>query len=222
MTLLTTVSPKSYNVYIKAYLVDYPNVVTYTLKNIEITAPACDCSALAWDAPVVATPTFAVAATGTPTLTLPVANTSAKSTNAPYAACYNIAPASGCAETGRFSAGSIKYDDGVTSGGTTLPSWITFSSTGTSAQTISIAPPDGTKNGKHKLFATFTPDHGSPITYTVMHFEVTCTLTDYVMPSIPTEPTFDLSYIIHAEPMTIDLSTLAYTETPTCGYSVTT
>ena len=42
------------------------------------------------------------------------------------------------------------------------------------------------------------------------------------MPSTPTEPTFDLSYIVYATPMTIDLSTLAYTENPTCGYTITT
>ena len=42
------------------------------------------------------------------------------------------------------------------------------------------------------------------------------------MPSTPTEPTFDLSYVIYDEPMVIDLSTLSYTENPTCGYSITT
>lgn len=41
------------------------------------------------------------------------------------------------------------------------------------------------------------------------------------MPSAPSEGPFDLSYIIHDGPLTIDLSTLTYTEAPTCGYTNT-
>ena len=50
---------------------------------------------------------------------------------------------------------------------------------------------------------------------------MTCTLTSYTMPSTPSEPTFDLSYIIFDSVMKIDLSTLAYTENPTCNYATT-
>lgn len=185
LTLLTNVSPRSYTVQIKAYLVDYPVVKTYTTKTVEITGATCDCSKLAWDAPTVPTPTFAVAATGTPTLVLPVANKGAQATSFGFDACYKLG--SGCAETGRFQAGSIKYDDKVTTGGVALPSWITFSSTGTSTQTITIAPTSGTLNGQHTLFATFTPTNGPEKTYTVMKFTVTCTITDYSLPSAPSE-----------------------------------
>ena len=55
-----------------------------------------------------------------------------------------------------------------------------------------------------------------------MTFTVTCTLTAYTPPTTPAEPTFDLSYIIYDGPLTIDLSTLSYTENPTCGYTTTT
>lgn len=127
-----------------------------------------------------------------------------------------------CATTGSFQAGSIKLDDGVTVGGTTLPSWITFSSTGTQTQTISVQPPDGSYNGSYKLFATYTPTNGSAKTYTAVQFTVTCTITSFTMPTTPAEPTFDLSYIVHDGPLTIDLSTLTYTENPTCGYTITT
>lgn len=44
------------------------------------------------------------------------------------------------------------------------------------------------------------------------------------MPSAPADGVggFDLSYIVYEAPLTIDLSTLAYTENPTCGYTITT
>lgn len=74
----------------------------------------------------------------------------------------------------------------------------------------------------HTLFATFTSDNGPDLTYTAMVITVSCTLTSYTMPTTPAEPTFDLSYIIYKDPITIDLSTLAYTENPTCNYAITT
>ena len=84
-----------------------------------------------------------------------------------------------------------------------------------------ISPPDGTYNGIHTLYATFTSTNGPDPTYTAITFTVTCTLTSFAMPSAPSEGPFDLSYIIHDAPMTIDLSTLTYTEAPTCGYTTT-
>ncbi len=222
LTLLSTVSPKSYNYYVKTYLALYPNIVTWTAKTIEITAPACSCTDLAWDAPTVATPTFTVPDAGTATLTLPNPNTGARSTNAAFDACYNISPIQGCANTGSFQAGSIKYDDdAVTAGGAALPAWITFSSSGNNVQTITVTPPTGANNGIHALFATYTPTYGSPITYTVMRFTVTCTLTSYALPTTPAEPTFDLSYNVFDTPLAIDLATLVYVESPTCGYTTT-
>ena len=50
---------------------------------------------------------------------------------------------------------------------------------------------------------------------------MTCTLTSYTEPTTPAEGVFDLSYIVYDGPLTIDLSTLAYTENPTCGYAIT-
>ena len=74
----------------------------------------------------------------------------------------------------------------------------------------------------HTLFATYTSDNGPDPTYTAMKFTVSCTLTSYTMPAVPAEPTFDLSYIVYDPPLTIDLSTLVYTENPTCYYSTST
>lgn len=219
-TLLTTQAEADYTVYVKSYLVDYTDVKTYTSKAVKIVRATCDCTALAWDDATISTPSIGVNIGSTETVPLPQANTGARSTNAAFDTCYQTA--NDCGTGGSFQAGSIKYDDGVTSGGTTLPSWITFSSSGNSSQTVTISPPDGTYNGEHTLFATFTTDNGPDHTYTAIRFTVTCTLTGYTAPSAPAEPTFDLSYIVYDGPLTIDLSTLAYTENPTCGYTITT
>jgi len=106
-------------VYIKAYLADYTNIKTYTSKAVKVLRASCDCTALAWDDATIATPTIAVNVGSTETIPLPVANTSARSTNAAFDSCYQTS--NDCTTGGSFQAGSIKYDDGVTSGGTTLP-----------------------------------------------------------------------------------------------------
>ena len=90
ISLLTNVSPKVYNVQVKAYLVEYSNIKTYTAKSVSITAATCVCSHLLWDTPTKATPTIAVAATETPTLVLPAANKSKQATEASFDACYKV------------------------------------------------------------------------------------------------------------------------------------
>ena len=207
----------------KAYLSTYPVVKTYTSKVVQVVAANCDCSALAWDAPTITPVSIGVNIGASPTIPPPAANTGARTGNAAFDACYYPAGVASCPITGSFQAGSVKYDDGSTAGGIALPSWITFSSTGSESQTITINPPDGSYNGVHTLFATFSATHGTGLAdYTALRFTVTCTLTSYTMPAVPAEPTFDLSYIIFDPIMTIDLSTLTYTENPTCNYAVTT
>ena len=180
------------------------------------------CSALAWDAPSTAAVTVAVNINGTPTVVKPVANTSARTSNAGFDYCYVGSGQTPCAETGSWQAGSIKYDDGTTAGGIALPNWIVFSPSGNDVQTLTVTPPDGSYTSQtHKLFATFTPTNGSPITYTAMILTITCTVTGYDLPTVPAEPTFDLSYIVYAAPMKIDLSTLVYVEQPTCQWTTT-
>ena len=78
-------------------------------------------------------------------------------------------------------------------------------------------------NGQHTLFATFTPDNGNAVTYTAVTFTVTCTITDYTLPSAPADNVggFDLSYIVFDGPLNIDMSTLTWTEVPTCNYAAT-
>ena len=223
-SLITTQSSQTYTIYVKSYLEDYTDVKTYTTWDVQVNAASCDCTALLWDAPTIATPSVAVNIGSAETIPVPVANTSNRSTNAGFDYCYasNSEAADSCDLGGTFGAGSITYDDGVTSGGTTLPSWITFSSSGSSTQTVQIDPPDGSYMSQtHTLFATYTSTYGPDLTYTAMTITVICTITNYDMPTTPAEPTFDLSYIVFAAPMVIDLSTLAYTEQPTCNYEFT-
>ena len=148
-----------------------------------------------------------------------MANTSARSTNAAFDKCYIDSDSSNdCAETGAYD--SLTWDDGT--GATTLPSWITFTSSGSTTQTVSINPPDGTVVGTHSLIAVFNPTNGSDKTFTALTFTVTCEVTSWTVPSAPTTGGgFDLSYAVFETPLTIDVSTLSYVQSPACGYAFT-
>lgn len=73
-TLITTQSSQDYTVYVKAYLVDYTDIVTYTAKIVQVVAATCDCTALAWDNPSAITPTIQVNIGSTETIPLPAEN----------------------------------------------------------------------------------------------------------------------------------------------------
>ena len=221
LTLIDNEASKTIPVYIKATLDDYTsyNRESYTLINIVIAEVTCDCSALAWDNPSSGIDVGSVTAgTGSQSKTLapPVPNTSATSTNNAFQKCYENS--NSCPTTGAYT--DIQYStDGVT--GTTLPSWITWSDASSITQTVSINPADGTVIGTHHLIATFNPTNGLDKTYQAMTFTVTCEVTSWTAPSAPTSPTFDLSYAVFETPLTIDISTLTYTQSPACGYTYT-
>ena len=127
LTLIVNESEVTHPLYIKATLDDYTSYTreSYTLINIRITAAGCDCTALAWDDPTSGIDVGAITAgvaSVTKTLAPPLANTDARSTDAGFDKCYLIG--SDCAETGVYE--SLTWDDGT--GATTLPSWITFTS----------------------------------------------------------------------------------------------
>lgn len=220
LTLIDNEAQKTISVYIKATLDDYTAQTreSYTQVDIQITAAGCVCSALAWDDPSSSVDAGSIAVStsaSTQTLVLPVANTSARSTNAAFDKCYISSQA--CDEGGAFD--SVTWDDGT--GATTLPSWITFSSSGTTTQTVAITPPDGTVNGVHSLIAVFNPTNGADKTYTALTFTVTCQVASFTKPSAPTSPSFDLSYVVFETPLTIDVSSLQYVQSPACGYTFT-
>lgn len=149
------------------------------------------------------------------TLAVPVANTAARSTNTAFDKCY--LSSQDCPTTGAYD--SLTWDDGT--GAAALPSWITFSSSGSTSQTVAINPPDGTVLGSHSLIAVFNPTNGADKTFTAYTFTVTCEVTSWTVPSAPTEPTFDLTYAVFETPLAIDISSLAYTQSPACGYTFT-
>lgn len=67
----------------------------------------------------------------------------------------------------------------------------------------------------------FNPTNGLDKTFTALTFTVTCEVTSWTVPSAPTSPTFDLSYTVFETPLSIDISSLAYTQSPACGYTST-
>lgn len=115
-----------------------------------------------------------------------------------------------------MASSGIKYDDG-TSGGTTLPTWITYTSSGSASQTVTIAPTDGTHAGTHTLFATYTSTHGDDPTYTAFIFTVTCEVTSFAVPSNPS----NVAYTLFTASNEIDLTSLVYVQTPACDYTYT-
>ena len=121
-------------VYIKATLDNYTsyNRESYTLVNIVINEVTCDCSSLAWDDPssgvVVSSTLLAGTSASTQTLAPPVANDSLKTTVIAFQKCY--LNSQDCATTGAFD--SLQWQDG-TAAAASLPSWITFTSSGTTS-----------------------------------------------------------------------------------------
>ena len=135
MSLIDNEASKTISVYIKATLDDYTSYTreSYTQVDIVISQTGCNCAALAWDDPTSGVSGGDIAAgvsAVTKTLAVPVANTGARSTNAAFDKCYIDSDSSNdCAETGAYD--SLTWDDGT--GATNLPSWITFSSSGTTS-----------------------------------------------------------------------------------------
>ena len=173
LTLIDNEASVTHNIQVKSTLSEYTSRTNYSQLTITITEIGCDCSALAWDNPSHLTPTVAVGTPSTQTVPIPTANTAATATNNAFQKCYLNSGT--CATTGSFlDSTGIKYDDGTTAGGVTLPSWITYTSTSSTTQTVTLDPPDGTYVGTHTVLATFSSTHGSDPTYTAFVITVTC------------------------------------------------
>lgn len=128
--LIANESTVTIPLYLKATLDDYTSYTreSYTLINIVINEVTCSCTALAWDDPssgVTVSSAILAAASSSQTLANPVANTGARTTNRAFDKCY--LNSQDCATTGAYT--SLQWDNGT--GATTLPSWITFTSSGT-------------------------------------------------------------------------------------------
>lgn len=205
LTLIGNESSVNLSIQVKSTLDSYTSRTAYTQLDITITEVGCDCSYLQWVNPSHLTPTVAVGTPYTGTVPAPTSDDSLKTTINDFEKCFL---GSGCPDTGQFLANTgIKYDDKTTSGGTTLPSWITYTSSGTRTQSITISPPDGTVIGTHTLFATFSSTHGADPFYTAFVFTVTCEVTSFSLPSNPA----DVSYTLFTSSLEVDLTSLVYT-----------
>ena len=145
-TLIDNESTIAIVIYVKTTIVDYNSQTQYSSFTVNIGEATCDCTALLWANPSMTSVSIAVGSTDTPTIPVPTADTTNRSTNTAFDKCY--VSGNDCAVTGSFSASDVKYVDGSASGAA-LPSWITITSTGTETQTISLAPTDGTHEGTH-------------------------------------------------------------------------
>ena len=105
------------------------------------------------------------------------------------------------------------WDDG--SGAASLPNWISFTPSGSTTQTISINPPDGTAIGTHSIVANFSPYNGNDITYTALTFTVGCEITSFAVSGAPES---NYTYNIFSETSIISLD---YVQSPACGYTFT-
>ena len=164
---------------------------------------------MAWTAPTVLAVSVNVDATQTVTnVPAPVSDTSARSSNPAFNACYEAG--NDCVTTGSYGSSALKYDDGATSGGVTLPSWITWND---STQTLTLAPTTPSLDGTHTIFGTYTPDSGTATQFTVLTITVDCVVTSVTRPS---NPTTGLTYELWYSPNIFDF-TDGWTQTPNCG-----
>jgi hypothetical protein len=121
------------------------------------------------------------------------------------------------------------YEDNI--GGAALPAWVSFTTSGTAAQTVTFSPTYA-EIGTHEIIAIFTPDHGSAARYTAMRLTVECTITAFTKPSNPADFTYNvwdpmlpiqmqgaggIYYPIQAPACNYPL-TLSYTYTGTSAY----
>ena len=119
--------------------------------------------------------------------------------------------ANSCATTGSFTAVTL-------SGGGSLPSWIT---TTTSDTVLSIAPTDGSVKSSNDwvVAVVYTPTAGSNNpAYTAVTITVTCEITSWTVGGAGTT---SISYNVFDNAKIIDGSTLTFTQSPACGYTYT-
>ena len=157
LTLIDDEATVAKTLYVKTVITTYNSQTQYSTFTINIGEATCDCTALLWTNPSPTAVTLAVGSTDTPTFPVPTADTTNTATNNAFAKCY--AGSSPCAVTGMFGSADVKYDDGTPSY-TTLPSWMTFTTTNISTQTLSLAPTDGTHEGTFNIMVIFDSTYG--------------------------------------------------------------
>ena len=101
-----------------------------------------------------------------------------------------------------------------------MPDFITLSGSGTT-WTLTITPLDHTDMGTWIITATQDTTNGDNPVWDAATITVGCQITGVAAAAAPAEPAVTLTYNLYAAPLLIDLSTWAYTQTPSCAYSYT-
>jgi hypothetical protein len=97
-----------------------------------------------------------------------------------------------------------------------LPDFITLS-----GNILTITPLDHTDIGTWIITATMTTANGVDPTWDAATITVGCTVTGITAAAPPASPAVTLTYNLYAAPLLIDLTTWAYTQAPSCGYTFT-
>lgn len=174
----------------------------------------CNCNGMQWTAPSIVTTSVNVAASSTPSLNAPAADTTARSSTKTFDVCYENSGT--CDETGSYAAAAdFRYKavggsyDAITN---SASGWISFS-----GSTLTIAPTDPLLSGVYYVAATWTPtSSGTAAEHQILTITVNCEVTSMTKPSAPTGA--DLIHDIKGSPLTFDFTT-SWVQVPACGYT---
>jgi hypothetical protein len=149
---------------------------------LQVTSTSCDCTAMAWTAPSIATQTVQIDGSVTPSVNVPTADDSARSSTPAFENCYD--GGNDCVTTGSYAADTdfrFKILGGTYAGiNTSASNWLSFA-----ADTLTIAPTDVALVGIYELVATYTPDSGTASEFVIMTLTVECVVTAMNEPSAP-------------------------------------
>lgn len=209
------VTGSTITVYLRIMYANYPShAAHYTALSIQVTNADCDCELLTWDNPSRLDQTINVGVGSSTTITIPTAtvNTVSKSASQEISACYLSSGT--CAETSTLS---LLFDTGAA-----LSSASDFITVAGDSTSIAVYPVGPTAVGTWTIMLTQDTASGPNPTFAAVQIIVGCTITDVASPTAPDEAnSWTLTYEIYGNALSIDLSTIAYPQTPLCGYSVT-
>ena len=211
LSLIFTQASVTHNLFIKVVVDDYNTLTEYQPIDVTIGEASCDCQWLLWVDPTATSETAAVGSTSQITVPPPTQDTSNRSVYTAFDKCYLTSQ--DCSSAGQFS--SITYGDATTA----LPAWITFTSTGVTAQQISITPTYADIGAHHTLYVVFTTSHGPDPAYMAINLAVTCVVTSFSLPAAPLQAA--TTYTAYDTALPIAISPAGYIQSPACGYAFT-
>lgn len=196
-------------------LVDWDTNTDWTYLTVSIAAANCVCSHLQWTPPAAVTNVVMVGTAELHNVPAPTPDTSLTTTIPEFEQCYLNAGA--CSTSGQYAVGGIIYDDNSVSGAA-LPAWVTYTTSGTTAQPVNFDP-TYTEIGVHDFLATFTPTYGAPVQYTAFTITVQCLVTGFMLPTAPLQAA--TTYVVYDDMLSADIHALGYSQIPACNYPYT-